>query len=221
MDDAATVTWRVAGHTGRDGHLQRCGLALADDLDLRLDAVCHDDRPAQRDFLFRQPSDDRSAQIERRVGDRRVENARQIDPLLRKIGREPVAAQRHGREDAWQFEDVELVPLERQPARLLLFHHPDFDGAHLRHLLAAHRRNNRPVARIVAGREIPHDFAEGGVCFQRNLRSRHPRFQDVRPGAYRMRLYVTGICIDDLVRDWWEQRHDVGERVVAVLQANA
>ena len=223
MGDAAPVTRRVAGDTGWNGHLERCALALADDLDLLCNAVRHHDGAAQRDLLFREPSDDRITQVERRVCNRRIENARQVDSLLGKIGSELVAAQRHGREDARQLENVELAPLEGQPTRLLLFHHADFDDAHLRHLLAAHRRDDRLVARIVAGREIPDEFAKRGVCFQRDLRRRHPRFQHVRPGSHRMRRHFAWIRFDDLMRDRDErrQRHDAGECVVAALETDA
>ena len=73
------------------------------------------------------------------------------------------------------------------------------------------------------GREIPHEFAKRRVCFQRYLRRRYPRFQDVRPGADRMRLHVAGVRFGDLVRNCteWGQRHDVGECVVAVLEMDA
>ena len=123
-----------------------------------------------------------------------------------------------------QVEHVELLLVEREPARLRLLHRVDLDAADLRDRLARHRRRDPRVPRVARGRlEVPDDLAETGIGDEHDLRRARPFGEHVGPGADRVRGDLAAVRGDDLARHRAERRvrHHEGKVVVGPREPHA
>ncbi len=174
-------------------------------------------------FSLAEAADDRVAHVERGVGHVRIRCAEEQDALLGERRLEAVAVERRRRERLRHVEVIELLLLEREPARLRLLDDRDLDPADLRHLLAAHVLHELVVPRRFRHGEIPREPAVLGVRFEHDLRAARPARQHVGAGADGVPHRVFAVAFDRLARDDPERGvgDDEEEVVVRFLEAKA
>ena len=135
---------------------------------------------------MREPADAGIEHVPVDVADLGLDEAVEAHALGGELGLElAVRADRVGRERALHVHDVELAALEREPARLVLFHDGDLDAPHLRHLLALHLRDQLVVAGL-RRREVPDEAAIVGIRVEHDLGAAHPLAELVGAGADRV-----------------------------------
>ena len=192
----------VAGDVRRHRLRGRHGLARAQDADLLVDVVGHADRAPQRDLVRRVAADDRILHVEIRIGDRRLDAARERDALLDEARLQPVARIEHVRHEIGRHRHVvEIALLEGEQPRIRFLDDADLDATGQRQLPAAKLRERAIVGMAALGIAL---VAKRRIRLEHDPLAAAPVLEPVGSGPDRIRHHPAGavrVGFDDLARD--------------------